>query len=400
MGRQPDGLGAIIKRMIALVHDWLNQLGGAEDVLESIVDLYPGRPLYTSLYDRERMPAHWRDWDIRTSFIDRLPMAHRKQQLYFPLYPVAFEQFDLRGYDVVLSNKSGFCHGVITGPETMHVCYCLTPTRYVWRYHQYAEQEALGRMTRAGLVPFLTFLRLWDRLAADRVDHFIAISDEVRRRIAKVYRRESTIIYPPVDTARFAPSARVEDYYLFVGRLVPYRRLDVLIEAFNRMGRPLYIAGSGRDRERLEALAGPTVKFLGFVPDADLPDLLARCRAFVWPGEEDFGISPLQANAAGRPVIAYAAGGAKETVITGSDPATVTGALFAEQTVGAIIETVEGFDPLSVRPTVVRRHAEQFDTGVFKQRLRTFVEEKLEAWNYANSGRSSVAAGDSSSFRR
>jgi hypothetical protein len=190
---------------------------------------------------------------------------------------------------------------------------------------------------------------MWDRLAADRVDHFIAISDEVRRRIAKVYRREATIIYPPVDVGRFAPSNRVEDYYLFVGRLVPYRRLDLLIEAFNKMGRPLVIAGSGRDRERLEALAGPTVKFLGFVPDADLPDLLARCRAFMWPGEEDFGISPLQANAAGRPVIAYAAGGALETVITG--PAgSATGALFAEQSVAAIIEAVESFDPLSVSP--------------------------------------------------
>ena len=374
--------------MLALIHDWLNQLGGAEDVLAALVDLYPDAPLYTSLYDRERMPAHWREWDIRTSFIDRLPFAHRKQQLYFPLYPFAFEQFDLRGYDVVLSNKSGFCHGVITGPETMHVCYCLTPTRYVWRYHQYAEQEDLGRLTRAGLAPFLTFLRQYDRLAADRVDHFIAISDEVRRRIAKVYRREATIIYPPVDVGRFAPSNRVDDYYLFVGRLVPYRRLDVLIEAFNKMGRPLKIAGSGRDRERLEALAGPTVEFLGYVPDADLPDLLARCRAFVWPGEEDFGISPLQANAAGRPVIAYAAGGAKETVLPG-----VTGVLFAEQSVAAIIEAVAGFDPLSASQAVIRRHAEQFDTAVFKRRIAEFVAQKYEEWNSAATGLSSAATG-------
>ncbi len=376
--------------MLALIHDWLNQLGGAEDVLAALVGLYPDAPLYTSLYDRDRMPAHWREWDIRTAFIDRLPFAHRKPQLYFPLYPFAFEQFDLRGYDVVLSNKSGFCHGVITGPETMHVCYCLTPTRYVWRYHQYAEQEDLGRLTRAGLAPFLTFLRQYDRLAADRVDHFIAISDEVRRRIAKVYRREATIIYPPVDVGRFAPSNRVDDYYLFVGRLVPYRRLDVLIEAFNKMGKPLKIAGSGRDRARLEALAGPTVEFLGFVPDADLPDLLARCRAFVWPGEEDFGISPLQANAAGRPVIAYAAGGARETVVPG-----VTGALFAEQSVAAIIETVESFDPLSVSPAAIRRHAEQYDIALFKRRIADFVAQKYEAWNSATPGQSSAATGSS-----
>ena len=380
---------------LALIHDWLNQLGGAEDVLAALVSLYPDAPLYTSLYDRARMPAHWREWDIRTSFIDRLPFAHRKQQLYFPLYPFAFEQFDLRGYDVVLSNKSGFCHGVITGPETMHVCYCLTPTRYVWRYHQYAEQEDLGRLTRAGLAPFLTFLRQYDRLAADRVDYFIAISDEVRRRIAKVYRREATIIYPPVDVGRFAPSNRVDDYYLFVGRLVPYRRLDVLIEAFNKLGKPLKIAGSGRDRERLQGLAGPTVEFLGFVPDADLPDLLARCRVFVWPGEEDFGISPLQANAAGRPVIAYAAGGARETVVTGPDAASITGALFAEQSVAAIIEAVESFDPLSVSPAAVRRHAEQYDIAVFKRRIADFVAQKYEEWNSVTSGQSSAVTGSS-----
>lgn len=378
--------------MIALIHDWLNQRGGAEDVLEALVALYPDAPLYTALYDRARMPAHWREWDIRTGFIDRLPLAQRKPQLYFPLYPHNFEQFDLRGYDVVLSNKSGFCHGVITGPETMHVCYCLTPTRYVWRYHQYAERENLGRTTRLALAPFLTNLRMWDRLAADRVDHFIAISDEVRRRIAKVYRRESTIIYPPVDVGRFEPSSRIDDYYLFVGRLVPYRRLDVLIEAFNKMGRPLVIAGSGRDRERLEALAGPTVKFLGFVPDSDLPDLLARCRAFVWPGEEDFGISPLQASAAGRPVIAYAAGGTLETVITAPNQP-VTGALFTEQSVAAIITTVESFDPLSVDPAAVRRHAEQFDIAVFKRRIDDFIARKYEEWNSVNSGQSSAAAG-------
>lgn len=363
---------------IALVHDWMNQIGGAEDVLEALVDMYPDAPIYTSLYRRDRMPPHWQQWDIRTGFIDRLPWARKKQQLYFPLYPFAFEQFDFSEYDLVISNKSGFCHGIITGPETVHVCYCLTPTRYVWRYHQYAAQENLGRMTRALLPPFLTFLRQWDRLAADRVDYFVAISQEIRRRIGKVYRRDAAIIYPPVDTSRFEPAAQIEDFYLFVGRLVPYRRLDLLIEAFNKMQRPLYIAGSGRDRERLEALAGPTVEFLGFVPNDDLPDLLARCRAFIFPGEEDFGIAPIQAMAAGRPVIAYAGGGALETVIPGE-----TGALFAEQSVAAIIDAVASFDTTAVSPAVIRRHAEQFDTAVFKQQLREFVAQKLEAHQQA-----------------
>ncbi|MCA9933897.1 MAG: glycosyltransferase [Ardenticatenaceae bacterium] len=357
---------------IALVHDWLNQIGGAEDVLENLVSMYPERPLYTSLYWREGMPAHWQEWDIRTSFIDRLPFAHKKQQLYFPLYPLAFEQFDFREYDLVISNKSGFCHGIITGPETTHICYCLTPTRYVWRYHQYAEQENLGRLARTALPPFLTFLRQWDRLAADRVDYFIAISQEVRRRIAKVYGRESVIIYPPVDTGRFEPANRVDDYYVIVGRLVPYRRIDLLIEAFNKMGRRLLIAGDGRDRERLEALAGPTVEFLGYVPDADLPDLLARAQAFMFPGEEDFGIAPIQAMAAGRPVIAYAVGGALDTVIPDE-----TGVLFTEQSAEAIIAAVKEFDTASVSPARIREHAMQFDTAVFRQKMTDFVDEKM-----------------------
>jgi glycosyltransferase involved in cell wall biosynthesis len=357
---------------VALAHDWLNQIGGAEDVLEALVSLYPHAPLYTSLYWRQKMPSHWQQWDIRTSFIDRLPLARRRQQLYFPFYPLAFEQFDFRGYDLVVSNKSGFCHGIVTGPETLHICYCLTPTRYVWRYHQYAEQEQLGRLARSILPPFLTFLRQWDRLAADRVDHFIAISQTIRRRIAKVYRRESTTIYPPVLTSRFEPSNRVDDYYLFVGRLVPYRRIDLLVEAFNRLDRPLYIVGSGRDRERLEAMAGPHIEFLGYIPDAELPDLLARCRAFMWPGEEDFGIAPIQAMAAGRPVIAHAAGGALETVIPGQ-----TGWFFAEQSVAAIIEAVESFDPNSVSSARIRIHAQKFDISVFKQQMTAFVEEKL-----------------------
>lgn len=357
---------------VALVHDWLNQRGGAEDVLEALVSLFPDSPVYTSLYRREAMPDSWRMWDIRTSFIDRLPMSRKRQQLYLPLYPLAFEQFDFSEFDLVISNKSGFCHGVITETSTKHICYCLTPTRYVWRYHQYAEQERIGRLSRMILPPILTYLRAWDRIAADRVDHFIAISDVVRRRIAKVYRRESTIIYPPVETTRFEPVSKVDDYYLIVGRLVPYRRVDLLIEAFNHLDRPLVIAGTGRDRERLEELAGPTVTFLGYVSDDDLPDLLARCRAFLFPGEEDFGIAPIQAMAAGRPVIAYAGGGAMETVIPGC------GVLFAEQSVAAIIEAVENFDTDKVDPTFIRSHAKKFDTAAFTSQLSDFVERKLE----------------------
>jgi glycosyltransferase involved in cell wall biosynthesis len=356
----------------ALVHDWLNQRGGAEDVLEALTNLYPESPVYTSLYSREAMPESYRTWDIRTSFIDHLPLARKKQQLYFPLYPKAFERFDFSGYDLVISNKSGFCHGIITEAATTHICYCLTPTRYVWRYEQYAEQERIGTLPRLILPPVLSYLRAWDRMAADRVDHFIAISDVVRRRIAEIYHRESTIIYPPVDTARFEPDSNVSDYYLIVGRLVPYRRIDLLIEAFNKLDRPLVIAGTGRDRERLEEMAGPTITFLGYVPDDELSDLFARCRAFLFPGEEDFGIAPIQAMAAGRPVIAYAAGGAVETILPGC------GVLFTEQTVADIIEAVENFDTDRIDPAFIRSQAERFDTGVFNSRLSEFVERTLE----------------------
>lgn len=356
---------------VALVHDWMNQTGGAEDVLEAMVEIFPEAPIYTSLYAPEKMPQHWRDWDVRTSFIDRLPFSHRRQQLYFPFYPMAMEQFDLREYDLILSNKSGFCHGVITGEETVHICYCLTPTRYVWRYQQYAEQEKISRPVRLMLQPFLRGLRQWDKLAADRVDDFIAISEAVRRRIAKIYRRDSDIIHPPVNVQRFEPSAKVEDYYLFVGRLVPYRRIDLLVEAFNKIKRPLLVAGTGRDRSRLEDMADPNVTFLGYVPEEDLPGLFARARAFVFPGEEDFGIAPIQAMAAGRPVIAFAAGGALETVVPG------TGKLFAEQSVADIIQAVEEFDPASVDVVNLRKHAEKYDVDVFKRKLTGFIDQKF-----------------------
>lgn len=362
-----DPAGVLPVERIALVHDWLNQRGGAEDVLEELVDLFPTAPVYTSLYWRDKMPDDYRTWDIRPSFMDRLPGTWRHHQTFLPVYPLAFERMDLTAYDLVISNKSGFCHGVVTRPDAVHVCYCLTPTRYLWQYEHYADQEQLPGFVRAILPPFLAYLRRWDRRAADGVDHFIAISQEVRRRIAQVYGRDAVIIYPPVDTERYRPAGRVDDYYLMLGRLVPYRRIDLLIEAFNRLELPLIIAGDGRDRERLEALAGPHITFLGYVPDEDVPDLMARCRAFLFPGEEDFGIAPIQAMAAGRPVIAYAAGGALDTVVPG------TGVLFSEQSVPAIMAAVRNFDPDECDRAFMRNHARRFDRSVFRSQLLRFL---------------------------
>jgi len=359
---------------VALVHDWGNQVGGAEGVLLALKELFPGAPVYMSMYDPTVMPAVCRTWDVRTSFMDRLPLVKRHHQPFLPLYPLAFEQFDLSEFDLVISNKSGFCHGIVTPPETLHIDYCLTPTRYVWDYHSYAHREGIGRLANFLLQPLLTGLRTWDRLAADRVDHFVAISREVQRRIKKYYRRDSTVIYPPVETERFAPADDHDDYFLIVSRLIPYKRIDLAVRAFNELECTLKIVGEGRDRQTLERLAGPNVQFLGRVPDGALQTLLQRCRAFIFPGHEDFGIAPLEANAAGRPVIAYRAGGALDTVIEGK-----TGLFFDEPTPESLAAAVRALDGVTVEPALIRQHALRFDKAVFQRDFMHFVEEKYEA---------------------
>ena len=354
---------------IALVHDWLNQVGGAEDVLIELKRLFPDAPLFTSIYAAEKMPEVMRSWDIRTNWLDHLPGIHDHHQPYLPFYPLGFATTDLSGYDLVISNKSGFCHGVKTGPATTHICYCLTPTRYVWMPDAYLEREGVGKAAGLALKPLIALLRRWDYAAAQRVTHFIAISGEIQKRIRKFYHRESVIIYPPVDIRRFKPNHKpAEPFFLVLSRLIPYKRIDLAIEACNRLGCKLIVAGDGRDRAALEALAGPTVEFLGRVSDAEAEDLMARCQALLFPGLEDFGITPLQAQAAGRPVIAYAAGGALDTVIPGQ-----TGELFPEQTVDALAATLAAFDPARYDPAACRANAERFSAERFRRELLEFV---------------------------
>lgn len=361
---------------LVLVHDWLNQIGGAEDVLADLVDLFPQAPVYTSLYAPELMPASYEDWDIRTLWLDRMPGIHNHHQPYLPLYPVAWDQLDLSNYDVVLSNKSGFCHGLRFNPDTtVHVCYCLAPTRYVWQLDAYIAREGLGGAAQAVLRPLVAAMKRWDYNAAQRVTHFIAISTEIQQRIRQFYDRDSVIIYPPVDTSRFQPVtlSEVEDYFLIVSRLIPYKRIDLAVKAATELGLPLKIAGRGRDLERLQAIAGPTVEFLGFVPDADLPGLMARARAFIFPGLEDFGIAPVQAQAAGRPVIAFKGGGALDTVIPGK-----TGEFFDAAEVESLIDVLGKFDGRQYNPEFIRQHALKFDVEVFRQQIQAFAEQ---AWN-------------------
>jgi glycosyltransferase involved in cell wall biosynthesis len=352
-----------------LVHDWLNQIGGAEDVLETLVAMFPAAPIYTSMYWQEGMPPAYRAWDIRTTWMDRLPGIYSHHQPYLLLYPLAFTRLDLSAHEVVLSNKSGFCHGVRTG-EAIHICYCLTPTRYVWDFDAYAAQEALSPFLKATLRPIMALLRRWDYRAAQRVDHFVAISRAIQARIRRYYGRDSVIIHPPVDTARFQPAPTHDDYYLIVSRLIPYRRIDLAVRAFSQLGLPLVIAGDGRDRSRLEAQAQPNVTFLGYVPDQDLPDLFAHCRAYVLPGVEDFGIAPLQAQAAGRPVIAYGAGGALDTVIQGE-----TGVFFRQPAPEALADAVRDFDPDGMSTQACVQNAGRFSVNVFKRRLMRFIDQ-------------------------
>lgn len=357
---------------IALIHDWLNQRGGAEDVLEALVRMYPGAPIYTSIYAPDLMPDAYRSWDIRTTWMERLPGIHRNHQPYLPLYPKAFADFDLGDFDVVLSNKSGFCHGVQAG-QALHICYCLAPTRYVWQLDAYMQRERISPAASAILKPLIQVLRRWDYQAAQRVDAFVAISSEIQRRIDRFYGRDSVIIYPPVETSRYQPADRVDDYFLAVSRLVPYKRVDLAVAACTRLGLPLVVGGDGRDRARLEAMAGPTVSFLGRVPDDDLPDLMARCRAFIFPGLEDFGIAPVQAQAAGRPVIAFRGGGALDTV-TGDK----TGLFFDEQTVDSLCGALARFEGMSFSSAHCRANAKRFDAGGFERKLAAFVQSRYD----------------------
>jgi glycosyltransferase involved in cell wall biosynthesis len=355
---------------LAIVHDWLNQIGGAEDVLAQMHAMYPNAPIYTSIYAPDKMPAAMKDWDIRTNWLDRLPGIHDHHQPYLPLYPLAFGGVDLGDYDVVLSNKSGFCHGVKVRPDAKHIDYCLTPTRYVWMPDAYLQREGFGKMIEIAMRPLLVWLKRWDYEAAQRVTHFIAISTEVQQRIRRYYHRESIVIFPPVDVGKFRPNGQPPEPFFFVlSRLIPYKRIDLAIRACNRAGCRLVVAGDGRDRETLEAIAGPAIEFRGRVSDEEAADLMARCQAFIFPGLEDFGITPLQAQAAGRPVIAYGAGGALDTVIPG-----VTGEFFTEQRVEALADALARFDPKRYDPAACRANAERFSNERFQLELNEYIQ--------------------------
>jgi glycosyltransferase involved in cell wall biosynthesis len=354
---------------VAIIHEALTHYGGAERVLEQIKAVYPDAPIYTPIYDPARMPPRFREWDVRTCWLDRVPLARAKHRLMLPLYPSAMESFDLDGFDVVISSAFGFAHGVLTGPDTVHVNYCHSPARFLWDYHAYADREGLGRMARGLLSPQLTWLRQWDRTAAERPDAWISTSRLVQRRIRKTYGKDSEIIAPPVDVSRFDVGDGGDGHYLMLMRLVGWKRPDIVVEACNRLGVKLIVAGDGRGLGDLRAMAGPTVQFVGRVDDAAMRPLYAGCKAFILPAEEDFGVTPLEAMAAGRPVIAYGRGGVLDTVIPG-----VTGQFFEEQTAESLTAVLRDFDPAAFDPQAIRAHSLRFDNTVFRSQLAAFVE--------------------------
>jgi len=378
---------------VALAHDWLNQAGGAESVLATLQAWFPSAPIYTTIHAPDAVPES-RAWDVRASWMDRLPGIHANHQPYLPIYPLAWSTTRARAADggdadLVLSNKSAFCHGLRTG-SAVHVCYCLTPTRFVWEPDAYLAHEQVPGWSRPILRALIPWLRRWDHAAAQRVDHLVAISSVVRDRIARYYGRDSVVIHPPADVAAFtgqrgaAPEAGAgaEPYHVVLARLVPYKRIDVAITAFNHLGRRLVVIGDGRDRARLEALAGPTITFRGRLPQGAVRHLVARSEGLIWPGVEDYGLVPVEAMAAGRPVIAQRAGGVLDTVVEGQ-----TGMFFDGDDPVALAAAVRAADAIDWNAGAISAHAERFGRAPFDRRLAELLERALADRAEAGGGR-------------
>jgi glycosyltransferase involved in cell wall biosynthesis len=354
---------------IAVVHDYFNQSGGAEKVAEELYAMIPGAQLVTTVAFPEKMPPRLKDVPVQTSWIQRMPRIRDLYRIYFPLYPFAVDSLDLSAYDLVVSSSSGYAKGVKTRPGAVHVCYCHTPMRWVWDYNRYSARETFSFVQKLALPLFINRLRKWDIAASKRPTHYVANSHVVADRILAAYGRTSEVIYPPIDVDRFSISDVVEDYYLVLARLVSYKRIDIAVRACTKLNRRLCIIGSGPDTESLKAIAGPTVEFLGRLSDTEVNRYISRCRALLFPGEEDFGMVPLETAAAGRPTIAYRAGGATETIIDGT-----TGLFFDEQTPEAMIDAIERFEQATWNPKVLRKHAEKFSAEVFQERFLALLD--------------------------
>ncbi len=353
---------------IALIHDYFVQMGGPERVAEALHDCFPAAPMYTTVALPQAIPHRLRNADIRTSALQKLPAIDKKFHHYFMLYPFAVEHFDLSAYDLIFSSSSGYAKGARRRRNAIHVCYCHTPMRWVWRYDDYVERERFGRAARTLLPMMLWPLKKWDLRASQQPNYYIANSRLVAERIKTTYGREAHVIPPPIEVNRFHMSNEIDDYYLVLARLMSYKRIDLAIEACKRLNRQLVVIGDGPDRARLEKMADDRIEFLGRQPDKIVNYYAARCRALLFPGEEDLGMAPLVANASGRPVIAYRGGGAMETVREG-----VTGIFFDSASSNSLVEAIEEFEGMRFDQYRLRRHAEKFDRAVFTFRVLQFL---------------------------
>ena len=353
---------------IALFQDYLAQNGGAERVTEAIHRTLPEAELCTTMEVPDRISPYLRGLNAKTTWMQTLPAKGKLFRHYFLLYPFAIETAHLQEYDLIISSCCGYAKGVKRGPNSVHVCYCHNPMRWVWRFQEYVARERFNTFTTETLSLLVQGLKRWEMRAAHRPDYFIANSHIVAKRLKDAFGIDATVIEPPIDTSRFWISTHIEDYYLILARLNSYKRIDLAVDACTRTGRRLIVIGNGPDRPRLEAMAGHTVRFLGRQSDAAVNRYASRCRALIFPGEEDFGMAPLEVNAAGRPVIAYGAGGATETVKEG-----MNGVLFKEQTTDSLIAALEQFENTDWNPLVIRKHARRYDIHVFQERLLDFL---------------------------
>lgn len=359
---------------IAIVHYWLVGMRGGEKVIEALCRMYPEADVFTHVYVPDAVSDEIRRHKVTTSFIGRLPRAARLYQRYLPLMPLALEQLDLRGYDLIISSESGPAKGIVPPPGAMHICYCHSPMRYIWNmFHEYRERS--GPITRLVMPALAHYIRNWDSISANRVDHFVANSETVAARLHRYYRRASTVIHPPVDVDAFEvlPDGLVEDYCLMVGELVGYKRPELAVEAFNRTGRRLVVIGGGEMLAELRRIAKPNVTVLGPQPFNVLRHHYSRCRALIFPGEEDFGIVPVEAMASGRPVIAFRRGGATETVVDG-----MSGVFFDEQSVDALIAAEERARAIAWDPREIAAYARNFSTAVFEKQMGLHVNQLLK----------------------
>jgi glycosyltransferase involved in cell wall biosynthesis len=373
------------KLRVAIVHYWFVRSRGGERVLEVLADMFPQADIFTLVLDPKALPPSLRSRKFTTSFLQKVPGIRRHYRKFLPLFPLALEQFKLDEYDLVISSESGPAKGVLTRPHTCHICYCHTPMRYVWdMYHQYRSSASGGALGRAFYSIAANYVRQWDYVASARVDYYVASSHNAASRIAKYYRREAEVIHPPVNISSFAIGTNAEDFYLVVSPLVAYKRVDLAISACNAMKRRLIVIGQGEAMRALQQTAGPTITFLGYQPDDVVREHYRRCRAFIFPGEEDIGLTPIEAQACGRPVIAFGRGGALETVIGGLPtssfaPESSTGVFFAEQSAESLADAIRFFELNETRfsPAFIRRHAERFDVSRFKSEMGSFINLRM-----------------------